>query len=162
MDAAESSAGWLRLTLVPGVGGESQRKLLKAFGLPEAIFTAGRSALGDVIGDRTARLLLDTDNRAAVDRALAWANGTNQHLVCLADPEYPQALLQIPDPPTLLYVRGRLSLLNQPALASLAAGTPHHRAVATPSASPRPSPKQASASSAVSLSESMRPLIAAR
>lgn len=124
MDAAESSAGWLRLTLVPGVGGESQRKLLKAFGLPEAIFAAGRSALGDVVGDRTARLLLDTDNRAAVDRALAWANGTNQHLVCLADPEYPQALLQIPDPPTLLYVRGRLSLLNQPALAVVGSRNP--------------------------------------
>lgn len=124
MDAAGSSAGWLRLTLVPGVGGESQRKLLKAFGLPEAIFAAGRSALGDVIGDRTARLLLDTDNRAAVDRALAWANGSNQHLVCLADPEYPQALLQIPDPPTLLYVRGRLSLLNQPALAVVGSRNP--------------------------------------
>lgn len=124
MDAAESSASWLRLTLVPGVGGESQRKLLKAFGLPEAIFAAGRSALGDVIGDRAARLLLDTDNRAAVDRALTWAEGADQHLVSLADPEYPQALLQIPDPPTLLYVRGRLPLLNQPSLSVVGSRNP--------------------------------------
>ncbi|MFZ2525990.1 MAG: DNA-processing protein DprA, partial [Candidatus Ferrigenium altingense] len=30
---------------------------------------------------------------------------------------YPQALLNIPDPPLLLYVKGRLDLLNRPALA---------------------------------------------
>jgi len=34
-------AAWLRLTLIPGLGGETQRKLLAAFGLPEAIFAAG-------------------------------------------------------------------------------------------------------------------------
>ena len=38
-------------------------------------------------------------------------------MLCLADPEYPQSLLQTPDPPTLLYVRGRLDLLNSAALA---------------------------------------------
>ena len=36
---------WLRLTLIPGVGGESRRRLLKAFGLPEAIFSASAGAL---------------------------------------------------------------------------------------------------------------------
>jgi predicted Rossmann fold nucleotide-binding protein DprA/Smf involved in DNA uptake len=38
-------AAWLRLTLVPGVGGEARRALLKAFGLPEAIFSAGPGEL---------------------------------------------------------------------------------------------------------------------
>ena len=32
---------WLRLTSVPGIGRETQRQLLKVFGLPEAIFSAG-------------------------------------------------------------------------------------------------------------------------
>ena len=120
----ESLASWLRLTLIPGIGGETQRKLLKTFGLPEVIFTTGRSALGDIVGDKAARLLLDTDNRAAIDRALAWSENDDQHLVCLADPDYPQALLQIPDPPTLLYVRGRLDLLNRPSLAVVGSRNP--------------------------------------
>jgi DNA processing protein len=34
----------------------------------------------------------------------------------LADPEYPQTLLQIFDPPVLLYVRGDAQILNLPAL----------------------------------------------
>jgi DNA processing protein len=37
-------AAWLRLLLTPGVGLESARKLLAAFGLPEAIFAQPVSA----------------------------------------------------------------------------------------------------------------------
>lgn len=107
---------WLRLTLIPGVGGETQRKLLAAFGPPEAIFATDRLTVRSVIGDR-ADLLFDTDNARLVDHALAWAEDPGHHIVTLADEAYPQALLQIPDPPSLLYVRGRIELLNTPALA---------------------------------------------
>ena len=44
MIESEGLAAWLRLTLIPGIGGETQRKLLAAFGLPEAVFAAGRLA----------------------------------------------------------------------------------------------------------------------
>lgn len=116
MTQPEGLAGWLRLTLIPGLGGETQRKLLAAFGLPEAIFAAGRLAARAVVGDR-ANLLFDCDRAEAVDRGLAWASQPGQHLVTLADAAYPQALLEIPDPPTLLYVRGNPDLLGQPAVA---------------------------------------------
>ncbi|MDH4286260.1 MAG: DNA-processing protein DprA, partial [Gallionella sp.] len=49
--------------------------------------------------------------------ALAWLEDGNNHIVTLADSDYPQSLLNIPDPPLLLYVKGRLDLLNRPALA---------------------------------------------
>jgi DNA processing protein len=48
---------------------------------------------------------------------LAWLEDSNNHIVTLADSDYPQTLLNIPDPPLLLYVKGRLDLLNRPALA---------------------------------------------
>lgn len=106
----------MRLTLSPGIGGETQRKLLAAFGLPEAIFTAGRSAINAVIGAKTDQLL-DADSEAAIEAALAWSNQQGCHILTLADAHYPQALLQIPDPPTVIYVRGRLELLNRQSLA---------------------------------------------
>jgi DNA processing protein len=112
-----SLGAWLRLTLIPGVGGETQRKLLSAFGLPEAIFGTERSTVRGVVGERLANLLFDTDSQSAVSKALEWANTDEQHIVTLADPEYPQCLLQISDPPGLIYVRGRLDLLNRPTLA---------------------------------------------
>lgn len=115
--ATDTLAGWLRLALIPGIGGASQRKLLAAFGLPAQVFAADRPALAAIVGDKAAGLLLDTDNRAAVDAALAWAATPGRRLLTLADDDYPRALLEIPDPPTLLYVRGRTGLLALPALA---------------------------------------------
>lgn len=116
MNIDEGLAAWLRLTLIPGIGGETQRKLLAAFGLPEAIFSAGRLAARSVIGER-ADLLFDFDPSAAVDLALTWADGPDQHILTLADSAYPSALLEIADPPSVLYVRGQPALLRQPGLA---------------------------------------------
>jgi DNA processing protein len=121
---ATALGDWLRLTLIPGIGGETQRRLLSAFGLPEAIFAASRRELAVVVGDKAASLLLDTDNAAATDAALAWSEGKEQTIITLADDAYPQDLLEIPDPPTLLYVRGRLELLKRPALAIVGSRSP--------------------------------------
>jgi len=112
----EGLAAWLRLTLIPGIGGETQRKLLAAFGLPEAVFAAGRLAARGVIGDR-ADLLFDFDPSEAVDRSLAWAGQPGHCLLTLADTAYPQALLETPDPPSILYVRGNPGLLRKQELA---------------------------------------------
>lgn len=124
MTEGESLSSWLRLTLIPGIGGETQRKLLAAFGLPEAIFSADRSLLRGVIGERSTGLLLDSDNASLVDSAKEWSQEADHCIVTLADREYPQSLLEIPDPPTLLYVRGRLDLLNRPALAIVGSRNP--------------------------------------
>lgn len=109
-------AAWLRLTLVPGIGTQTQRKLLGAFGPPEAVFEADPLAVREIIGDRS-ELLFDTDSTQAVDQALAWAEEPGHAILTLADESYPKALLEISDPPTVLYVRGRPELLNTPSLA---------------------------------------------
>ncbi len=113
MPAGSVDADWLRLTLVPGIGGETQRKLLAAFGLPEQIFAAERSALAAVIGSKATERLLETATCEAVEAAQAWASLPGQHIVTLADADYPAPLLELPDPPTLLYVRGSRSLLGK-------------------------------------------------
>jgi DNA processing protein len=114
---AAELAAWVRLTAVPGIGGESQRHLLKAFGLPEAIFAASGSALRSVIGAELAERLASHDASVEVDAALRWAAEPGNRIVTLADPAYPRALLATADPPALLYVKGRAELLNRPAVA---------------------------------------------
>ena len=84
MKYSEGLAAWLRLTLIPGIGGETQRKLLAAFGLPEAVFAAGRLAARSVVGHR-ADLLFDFDASEAVDRSIAWADQAGQYIITLAD-----------------------------------------------------------------------------
>lgn len=124
MDGGEALRDWLRLTFVAGIGGRTQRKLLATFGLPAAIFSAGPDALRAVIGERGASLLLAEPDRAAIDQACAWSELPGQHIVTLADDAYPRLLLETADPPTLLYVRGRLELLNRPALAVVGTRNP--------------------------------------
>jgi DNA processing protein len=120
VDAAERAA-WLRLTLTPDVGPRTARALLAAFGLPTAIFEAGVAALGRHVPEKLARTLAaapDAAVRAAIDATEAWlARDASHALLTLADADYPQALLAIPDPPPLLFAIGRRELLNRPAFA---------------------------------------------
>jgi len=113
----DARAGWLRLTLVTGVGGQSQRSLLKEFGLPDNVFQASRADLQRIVSPAVAERLLDEDVSAQVDAALAWAAQPGNGLLTLADAAYPRQLLQTDDPPTLLYVKGRVELLNRPCIA---------------------------------------------
>ena len=117
----DDPAAWLRLTLRPGVGPERQRMLLAAFGLPGRIFSAGRGAIASVVGAQTADLLLAAPDSAMIDAALAWAAQPGNHLLTLADADYPRPLLDIADPPVLLYVKGDPALLSTPALAIVGA-----------------------------------------
>ena len=110
-------ASWVGLSLIPGLGDESYRKLLSAFGEPKEIYAASYASLSGVVGKDVAegiRRGIDPDKLASL---FAWLGNEHNHIVTLADAEYPQALLQIPDPPPLLYVKGRLDLLNRPAMA---------------------------------------------
>jgi len=97
--ADQELSAWLRLTLTPGVGGESQRALLANFGLPAQVFAAGRAALTAVLTGKQVDALLGDEAGEAVASALAWAAEPGNHLVTLADPDYPQRLLEIPPPP---------------------------------------------------------------
>ncbi len=115
--ASGELAAWIRLTLIPGIGGESRRQLLKAFGSPEAVFAAPPSALRGVIGGGLAERLLAHDGRAGIEAAQTWAAQAGNHILTLADAAYPQALLTADDPPVLLYAKGDLAVLNRPAFA---------------------------------------------
>ncbi|MDP2823677.1 MAG: DNA-processing protein DprA [Sulfuritalea sp.] len=110
-------ASWLRLTLVPGVGGEARRALLKAFGLPQAIFEANPRALSAIVEPGLAERLLSHECTAGIEAALDWAVQPGNRLLTLADADYPQSLLSSDDPPVLLYAKGDTAILNRPMLA---------------------------------------------
>lgn len=117
MPLAADLTAWLRLSLTAGLGGESFRKLLSAFGGPEEVLAAGRTALTRVVSGKLADAILGGELYGEPAAVESWLADGRNHVVTLADREYPQALLQTPDPPPLIYVKGRLDLLNQPALA---------------------------------------------
>lgn len=117
MPLAEDLAAWLRLSLVPGLGSEGLRRLLAAFGGPEQALAASRAALARHVAEPVAAAIKQGGQDEAVAAVSAWLEQPGNHVLTLADPGYPRQLLQIPDPPPLLYVKGRSELLSRQALA---------------------------------------------
>jgi DNA processing protein len=110
-------AAWIKLSLVQGLGGQSLRRLLTEFGLPQQVLAAGRGALARIVSAEVASRILSDFDQAAIDAALEWAEAEGHAILTLADGDYPKPLLETPDPPALLYVRGRRELLARPSLA---------------------------------------------
>jgi DNA processing protein len=108
---------WLRFTLVTEVGSAAQRRLLAALGSPENVLAASIGSLEAIVGRPQAEALKRGPDPARVAAALSWLESGNSRLITLADTDYPAALLEIADPPVLLYARGRTELLQRPALA---------------------------------------------
>jgi len=113
-------ADWLRLEQAAGVGRRSVHALLAVFDTPGAILRAGPQALGAHVTPAQARAIcapVTPALAALIDATLAWLAAPDHHLVTCHDPRYPPALAEIPDPPLLLYVSGRVELLAQPLVA---------------------------------------------
>lgn len=117
MKHAPDLEAWLSLNLIDGVGGESIRKLLIAFGNPAAILSAHPSALERIVKKPLAQRIAQGANRAKIAAVLRWLEDPFNAIITLADPDYPAQLLNIDAPPPLLYFKGRRELLRQPALA---------------------------------------------
>jgi DNA processing protein len=125
----EDLSAWLRLALTPGVGNDAARRLLAAFGWPTAIFAQGAAALRQVVSKAQTSALLNEppDFAARLQTLRAWLANTpdadprsdsraapaaSRALVPLGDARYPASLLTIEDPPVLLYLAGRIDLLD--------------------------------------------------
>lgn len=112
MDRAEL-AGWLRLSLTPGIGDGAARRLLAAFGLPEKVFAQTGEALRQVVSAAQADALHQPPPglQAQLDQTWQWLqpgheDGAVRRLVTLGDAAYPASLLEMADPPLMLYVLG--------------------------------------------------------
>jgi DNA processing protein len=116
-DERTDATAWLRLCLVPAVPGTAQRALLKAFGSPAAIVAADPQALAAVVGHSIAAALAGGPPPGLLEAILGWLAHPRHHLLTLADARYPRPLLQIPDPPTVLFAIGDLQLLERHAFA---------------------------------------------
>ncbi len=107
-------AGWLRLALTPGVGDLTARKLLTAFGLPPRIFEQSMSALRACASAKQAAALQQepVELAALLDTTWQWlqADPASRRVLTLGDPHYPASLLEMEDPPLMLYGIGAAQL----------------------------------------------------
>jgi DNA processing protein len=118
----EELAAWLRVQLTPGVGNSTARRLLTAFGLPERIFDASAGALEQVASAQQSAALkrAPAEWQAQLDTTWQWlqANPLQHRVIALGDPAYPQSLLNMEDPPLLLYGMGAAEVWSHGGLAT--------------------------------------------
>ena len=112
--APDQYLGWLALALTPGLGARMAGKLLRAMGSPEAIFNASLTELeSHRLPAAVAQMIHTRQPMSAAAKELAQAQAAEIRLLTWDEPEYPQRLREIYDPPPLLYVRGNIELLNR-------------------------------------------------
>ncbi|MBP6019506.1 MAG: DNA-processing protein DprA [Burkholderiaceae bacterium] len=122
--STEEVTAWIRLSLEPDLGPAQARNLLAAVGLPQDIYALSSSALQKYLPADMARQLkaaAPADVQDTIAKTLDWLQDPRHHLLTLADPAYPPVLLDIHDPPLVLYANGNLDALQRPALAIVGA-----------------------------------------
>jgi DNA processing protein len=108
--AEERTLELLQLTMVHGVGPQTCRALLERFGSAGRALDASRTELAAVTGvgpklaERISRARNEVD--AAGELSLCMRHGVR--VVARGEPGYPECLLNTPDPPSLLYVKGQI------------------------------------------------------
>src|SRR5690606_36231693 len=124
LPSTDETRAWLRLTLELGLGAVQARGLLAAIGLPQDIYAASASTLAKHVPPELAAQLRappPSPMQEQIERTLEWLSAPIHHLLTLADPAYPAALFDTHDPPTVLYVNGRVELLGRPIISIVGA-----------------------------------------
>jgi len=110
---SDEVSAWITLTQIQGLGHVKIYQLLKLFGSPDNIFAASTQQLKAVVSATIANKINQGINQERVQTALNWLAQDNTHLITLADTAYPKRLLEITDPPVVLYAIGNLTCLQQ-------------------------------------------------
>jgi DNA processing protein len=122
VDTLELQA-WLRLTLSPGIGNGGARKLLAAFGSAQAVFAQSAPALRQLGTDKLVNAIQNEPPTLAaqLQTTLDWLQaGGDRRVAVLGDAAYPTALLDIEDPPLMLYMLGTQANRAQAAIKTIA------------------------------------------
>jgi DNA processing protein len=119
-----SLSDWLILHHAPGIGPLSLLRLIERFGNPREILQASSERLQSVGLSPETIAWIGQPDREGIDRDLAWLELPNNHLLTCRDPAYPPLVLQIPDPPPVLYVHGNVASLSSPQLAMVGSRNP--------------------------------------
>jgi DNA processing protein len=103
---------WLQLSLTDGIGPILTRRLIASAGSAEAACRADAALLRSIegIGSAKASTIAAALRKSVerVDEEIDRAGNAGARIICSDDDEYPPLLREIPDPPSVLYVRGTI------------------------------------------------------
>ena len=124
VSAEEGQLGWLALALAPGMGPTRCLRAMRRLRAPERVWGASLTELeGAGLPAAAAQFCFDGRGRKAAELEV---RRVHEHAATLLTPDmdaYPGPLLEIFDPPSVLWVRGNVDALSRPGIAVV--GTRH-------------------------------------
>lgn len=101
---------YLQVVLTTGVGPQILGRLLDRFGSAQAVLAASPTELCEVegVGVSLARRLRSHEYREQAGSVIDYCKGAGIRILLPWQAEFPRLLKEIPDPPSVLYVRGEL------------------------------------------------------
>ncbi len=120
----EGRLGWLALALTPGMGPTRCLRAMRALRQPGRLFSASLTELeGAGLPAPAAQFVFNGRALRAAEEEMGRVAEAGATLLTPEDDNYPSRLLEIYDPPPVLWVRGDPTLLNEPGIAVV--GTRH-------------------------------------
>jgi DNA processing protein len=114
----EARLGWLALALTPQMGPMRCARAVARLGGAERVFSASLTELESAgLPAEAAQFCFDGRAREAALKEAAHTAEQQAGYLTPEDDTYPQRLLEIYDPPPVLWARGNLALLNRPGVA---------------------------------------------
>lgn len=103
------------LNIINGVGPQKMQKLLAFFPTPETAWKADfQNLLASGIGEKLAEKMVSERNAINSDEEWEKLEKENIQLLLLSSPEYPKLLREIPNPPYVLYYKGKSDFNSRP------------------------------------------------
>ena len=122
--STEMLTAWLRLSMTPGLGPISAQRLLSHFSCPQAVEQCSPQQLAAYAPKAICEGLLAARGEVVtlqIHQALKWALEPDQFILTPDQAQYPEQLRHTADAPLVLYAKGNLVRLKQPALAIVGA-----------------------------------------
>jgi DNA processing protein len=116
--ADEQIVYWLAMKALEWLGVRSAHRLLERFGSPQAAFMASLTELeSSGLPAPVCQAIFAQKGLKEAEQEIAAAEKHDCQILTYASEKYPPLLRQIPDPPLVLYVRGRVGVLSEHSIA---------------------------------------------
>lgn len=107
----------LALNAHPKIGSQTLKKILAVFeDKPESIWNCNQSTIEARLGSKIANLIIEVKNDFDPEKEVEKLKSLDIGYITMYDKSYPQLLLETPDCPALLYIKGDPTCLSAPSL----------------------------------------------
>ncbi len=116
----------IALSLIPGFGARKIREFVRSEETIANLFSLSKSKLRSFegVGEASALAILSFKDWDRVDSIISNTERIGARFVTISDPEYPELLKQIYDPPTLFWMKGNPEVFEKPGIAVIGTRNP--------------------------------------